>query len=195
MWTGTSVLGLERFCTVSVKLKIPGVYWIPLSTWSFASMTSKILSAALSRNVDTIPHSTLCASKSAGWPSKRRVEIWTENVSIGQEPDTDESVGSGAFCIECEECSMYILPLSGLTLCAVKCSGASTVVSSRASNARKAAPATTAMSSSACDTPTHLAPSSVPLGAPVCRWREGGRREWAPSFRVLVARSARAMPS
>ena len=46
------------------------------------------------------------------------MEIWTENVSIGQEPDSGESVGSGAFCIEREECSMYILPLSGPTPCA-----------------------------------------------------------------------------
>ena len=50
----------------------------------------------------------------------------------------------------------------------MKCSGASAVVSSRASNAGKAAPATTAptMSSSDCDTHTQLAPSPIPLGAP-----------------------------
>ena len=71
----------------------------------------KLLSAAHSRNADTMAHSTLCACKSADGPRKRRVEIWTENVSIGQEPDSDDSVGSGAFCIEYEECSMYILPL------------------------------------------------------------------------------------
>ena len=50
----------------------------------------------------------------------------------------------------------------------MKRSGATTVVSLRASNPGKAAPATAAptMSSSACGTSTHLAPSPIPLGAP-----------------------------
>ena len=30
----------------------------------------------------------LCACKSADWPRMRRVEIWTGNVSVGQEPDS-----------------------------------------------------------------------------------------------------------
>ena len=112
MWTQANVSMLERFCTVSVSLKIAGLYWTPLSTWS-------LLSAAQSRNADTMAHPTLCACRSADWPRKRRVEIWTENVIIGQEPDSDELGGSGPFCIECEACSVYTLPpLSGPTPCA-----------------------------------------------------------------------------
>ena len=41
MWTCTSVLRLERFCTDSVSLNIPVLYWTPLSKWSVASMISK----------------------------------------------------------------------------------------------------------------------------------------------------------
>ena len=61
----------------------------------------------------------------------------------------------------------------------VKCSGASIVGSSRASNAGKAAPATAAVTM-----------SSIDYGTP-----EGGRGEWAPTSRVLMVRFASAVSS
>ena len=80
----------------------------------------------------------------------------------------------------------------------MKCSGASFVVSSRASNAGKAAPATAAptMSGRDCDTPptvhqvlSHLAHREVVRGS------EGGREDWAPTSRLLMVRFARAVSS
>ena len=103
---------LERFCTVSVALLDP--------TFNLVLRVDddlEFFSAAHSRNTDTMAHSTLSACTSADWPRKRCVETWTDNVGVGQEPASNESVGSGAFCVRCEECSMYLLRVSGPTLC------------------------------------------------------------------------------
>ena len=72
-------------------------------------------------------HSTLCANKNADQRRQRRAEIWTENVNVRQEPDSDESVGYDAFCVRCEERSMYHLAPTAWTA-TVKCSGVGTVV-------------------------------------------------------------------
>ena len=112
-------------------------------------------SAAHSRNADTIPHSTLCACKSGHWRRRRRVEIWTENVSVRNLTLMNRlAVALSASDVGSAQCTFshtlvrHLAPTARTT--AEKCSGASTVVSSRASNAAKAAPAT-AMSGSACD--------------------------------------------
>ena len=79
-------MGLHSFCLVEKP-------WSVLDpTVNMVSRVDdlQLLSAAHSRHADTMAHSTLCACKSDDMPRKRCVEVLTENVSIGHEPDSDE---------------------------------------------------------------------------------------------------------
>ena len=119
----------------------------------------------------------------AAWKSGLRTLVSDRNLNLMNR----WAVALSASNVRSAQCtfSHSLIRHSAARTTTVKCSGASNVASSRASNAGKAAPATTAptMSSSACDTPIHLAPSPIPLGAPreVVRGREGGWRDWAPT--------------
>ena len=96
--------------------------------------------------------STLFACKSADWPPKRRVETCTDNVSVGQEVDSDESVGSGAATTTLP-CNALVRTLSVFHVLECWESGTSIALTKSRSAGDPSPPST-----------THTAPSPIPLG-------------------------------
>ena len=166
VWTRECVSMLEWLCTVSVLLKIPGLFWTPLSTWSFASMISNFSALPILetrtrwRTRPCVLARALIGHANAVWKSGLRTSASDRNLTLMNR----SAVALSASNVRSAQCTFSH---SDPTLFA-DCHDVSIVVSSCASNAGKAAPATAAptMSGSDCDTPTHRAPSPVPLGAP-----------------------------